>query len=552
MESKVSFIPLGGCGEFGVNLNLFGYQDQWLMVDLGMGFADDNLPGIEIILPDTKFIEERKKNLVGIVITHAHEDHIGAIPYLWTRLKAPIYATPFTAEVIRMKMKEAGLLEQLILHEIPLGGSRKLGPFEVQLVNVAHSIPEPNLLVIKTPVGNIVHTGDWKFDDAPVEGSTTDIAAIKKIGQEGVLALLGDSTNATTPGRSGSEGTLQESLKKIFLRYPNRRIVVTCFASNIARLKSVAVAAHGAGRVMGLAGRSFWRMNEAARRTGYLKNIPAFLNERDSTMVDPGQIVIMATGSQGEPRAAMARLATGEHPQLDLSPNDVVIYSARAIPGNEKDIARVQTNLRAMGVHVVTDQEEFVHVSGHPAHDDVVDLIQWLQPKVLLPIHGELHQLQAHAKIGENLQVPQVLIPRDGDVVELTAAGARVVDEVPHGILCVDGRKIVSSTDIVIRGRKKLAELGTVMVSLALDDTGSLVADPAVSTQGIYSEEQLVDGEAALAQAVVEAVEALNDRHVMDDQAVQQAARIAARRAINQSHGRKPVAEVHVMRVNAR
>jgi len=549
MENKVTFLPLGGCGEFGVNLNLFGYQDQWLMVDFGMGFAGDDLPGIEIILPDPKFIEERKDKLLGIVITHAHEDHIGALPHLWTRLRTPIYATPFTAEVIRIKMKEAGLLEQLILHEIPLQGSRKFGPFEVQFVNVAHSIPEPNLLVIKTPIGNIVHTGDWKLDASPVEGSTTDIAALKKIGQEGVLALIGDSTNAATPGRSGSEGDLKESLKKIFLRYPGRRIVVTSFASNIARLKSVAIAAQGAGRVTALAGRSFWRMNEAARRTGYMKDLPPFLSEREATMVEPGQIVIMATGSQGEQRAAMARLATSEHPQLDLSANDVVIFSARAIPGNEKDIARVQTNLRARSINVITDHEEFVHVSGHPAHDDVVDLIQWLKPKILLPVHGEVYQLQAHAKIGEALQVPQVLIPRDGDMIELTSIGARVSGEVHHGILCVDGKKIVSVADRAIHSRKKLAELGTILVSLALDQDGSLVSDPAISTHGIYTEEQQVAGEVELMERVIEAVEELDDRHVFKNDAVEQAARIAVRRAVNNSHGRKPIAEVHVIRI---
>ena len=442
MENKVTFLPLGGCGEFGVNLNLFGYQDSWLMVDFGMGFAGDDLPGIEIILPDIKFIEERKDNLLGILVTHAHEDHIGAIPHLWTRLRAPIYATPFTAEVIRMKMKEAGLLEQLILHEIPLGGSKKFGPFEVQLVNVAHSIPEPNLLVIKTPVGNIVHTGDWKFDDTPVEGSTTNLNILKNIGKEGVLALIGDSTNAATPGRSGSEGSLAGSLQNIFLRYPGRRIVVTSFASNIARIKSVALAAREAGRVMALAGRSFWRMNEAARKTGYLNDLPPFLTERDATAAEPGQLVIMATGSQGEPRAAMARLATGEHPQLDLSAGDVVVFSARAIPGNEKEIQRVQMNLRVRGINVITDNEEHVHVSGHPSHDDVVDLIQALKPKILLPVHGEVYQLQAHAKIGEALQVPQVLIPRDGDVIELTPAGARAVGEVHHGLLCLDGHDL--------------------------------------------------------------------------------------------------------------
>jgi ribonuclease J len=549
MHNIVNFIPLGGCGEFGMNLNLYSHNDEYLMVDFGMGFADDNLPGIDILLPDIKYIEERKDKLLGILVTHAHEDHIGAIPHLWTRLRAPIYATPFTAQVIRMKMKEAGLLEQLILHEIPLGGSKKFGSFEVQLINVAHSILEPNLLVIKTPVGNIVHTGDWKFDDTPVEGSTTNRKTLEILGKEGVLAVVGDSTNAATPGRSGSEGDLAASMAKIFLRYPNRRIVVTSFASNVARMKSVARAAHDAGRVMALAGRSLWRMNEAARATGYLKDLPPFLSERDATAANPGEIVIMATGSQGEPRAAMARLAAGDHPQLDLSPNDVVIFSARAIPGNEKDIARVQTNLRARGVNVITDHEEFVHVSGHPAYDDVVDLIQWLKPKVLLPVHGEVYQLQAHAKIGEALQVPQIIIPRDGDVIELTPNGARVTGEVHHGLLCLDGKKVVSVKDRAIKGRKKLAELGTVMVSLVIDGDGSLVSDPAISTHGIYDEDAQESGESELMEEVIAAVEDLDDRHVLRNESVEQAARIAVRRAVNHSHGRKPIAEVHVIRV---
>jgi ribonuclease J len=549
MKSTVTFLPLGGCGEFGVNLNLFAHNDEWLMVDFGMGFAGDELPGIDIILPDIKFIEERKDKLLGILVTHAHEDHIGAIPHLWTRLRAPIYATPFTAEVIRLKMKEAGLLEQLILHEIPLGGSRKFGPFEVQLINMAHSIPEPNLLVIKTPVGNIVHTGDWKFDDEPVEGSTTNRKTLQNIGKEGVLALIGDSTNANVPGRSGSEGDLSRSLAKIFLRYPGRRIVVTSFASNIARLKSVAMAAHAAGRVTALAGRSLWRMNEAARKTGYMKDLPPFLNERDASAAAPGEIVIMATGSQGEPNAAMARLATGQHPQLDLASNDVVIFSARAIPGNEKDIARVQTNLRAMGVNVVTDHEEFVHVSGHPAHDDVVDLVQWLKPHVLLPVHGELYQLQAHAKIGEALQVPQVMIPRDGDMIELTSTGARVTGEVHHGLLCVDGKKVLPVADRVVKDRKKIAEVGTIYVSMALDVDGSLTADPVISSHGVFADEEREAGDTALVEEVIAAVEDLDDRHIFRNEDVQQAARVAVRRYVNTHQGRKPVTEVHVHRV---
>jgi ribonuclease J len=405
------------------------------------------------------------------------------------------------------------------------------------------------MVCIKTPVGNILHTGDWKIDANPVEGSKTDVEALKKLGKEGVLALIGDSTNAGTPGRSGSEGDLADSLKKLFMRYKGQRMVVTCFASNIARMRSVATAARGAGRIMALAGRSLWRMNEAARRTGYLKDLPPFLSEREATMADPDKIVIMATGSQGEPRAAMARLAMGQHPQLDLSPNDVVIFSARAIPGNEKDIGRVQANLRARNINVVTDHEEFVHVSGHPAHDDVVDLIQWVKPKVLLPVHGEIYQLQAHAKIGEELQVPQVLIPRDGDMIELTVDGARVVGEAHYGVLCLDGKKIVSANDVAIRGRKKLAELGTVLVSLALDDSGSLVADPTITTLGIYAEDQQQVGEASLVEDVIEAVETLEDRYIFKDDAVEQAVRIAVRRAVNNSHGRKPLAEVHVIRV---
>lgn len=549
MKEKVTFLPLGGCGEFGVNLNLYGYNDEWLVVDFGMGFADDNLPGIDIILPDIKFLEERKNKLLGILVTHAHEDHIGAIPHLWTRLRTPIYATPFTAEVIRLKMKEAGLLDQLVLHEIPLQGSRKFGPFEVQLINAAHSIPESNMVAIRTPAGTIVHTGDWKIDPNPVEGSITDIAALKKLGDEGVLALVGDSTNAATPGRSGSEGDLAESLKKLFLRYKGQRMVVTCFASNIARVKSVARAAALAGRHMALAGRSLWRMNEAARKTGYLKDLPPFLSEREATMVDPEKIVIMATGSQGEPRAAMARLAMGQHPQLDLSANDVVIFSARAIPGNEKDIWRVQANLRARNINVVTDAEEFVHVSGHPAYDDIVDLISWLRPKILLPVHGEVSQLEAHARLANAVKVSQVLIPRDGDVVELSADGARVVDEVYHGILCLDGKKIVSANDVSIRGRKKLAELGTVLVSVVLDDTGSLVSDPVISSQGVFAEEQQQAGEAELMEQVIDAVEDLPDRHVFRDEAVEQAVRITVRRAVNNALGRKPVADVHVIRV---
>ncbi len=547
-NDAVYFVPLGGCGEFGINLNLFCYQDQWLMVDLGMGFADDKLPGIDIILPDPKFIEQRKDKLLGLVITHAHEDHIGAIVHLWPRLRCPIYATPFTAAVIQNKLREGGLESQAKITIIPLQHRWQMGPFDLQFVNVAHSIPEPNLLVIRTPVGAIVHTGDWKLDPAPVDGSVTDIEELKKIGQEGVLALLGDSTNAATPGRSGSEGDLQKSFIDIFAKYQGVRIAVTSFASNIARLNSIYTAAETVGRVVGVAGRSLHRMNEAARKTGYLKNMKPFVGEGETRFVERGELVLVLTGSQGEPQAAMSRVASDSHPQVDLSAGDVVIFSARAIPGNEKDIARVQTNLRARGINVVTDNDEFVHVSGHPAHDDIVDLLQWLKPNIVLPVHGEVYQLQAHAKIAETLQMPS-LSPHDGNIIEITKSGATIVGEVFHGLLCIDGRKIVPVGDDAIRGRVKIAETGMIMVSVVMDRDGTLVADPSVSTMGIFTTDAQAAGEEQLVEEVIAAVEQLDDRAVRRDDAVEKAAHIAVRKLINKTHGRKPQADVHVVRV---
>lgn len=547
-DDALYFIPLGGSGEFGVNLNLFGYKDRWIMVDCGMGFADDSMPGVDILLPDPEFIAQRRDRLLGMIITHGHEDHIGAIVHLWPRLQCPLYATPFTAGLIRAKLKEAGLIDKVKIQEVQLGGRVQLEQFGVQYFSVAHSIPEPNLLVIETPVGNIVHTGDWKFDDRPVIGTNTEIDTLRDIGSKGVLALLGDSTNAATPGRTGSESDVIPAFTKIFGQFKGG-VAVTSFASHVGRLRTIAKAAKAVGRNVALVGRSLHRINEVARATGYMNDIAPFVRESEAAYVAKEEMVWICTGSQGEPRSALARLADGSHPHLELAANDVAVFSARCIPGNEKDVSRVQTNLRAKGVHVVTDADELIHVSGHPSYDDVVDLLQALKPKVLIPVHGEVYQLQAHAKIGEKLQIPQVLVPQDGQVIRLTPTGATVAGEVHHGVLCLEGKKVRPIRETSVRGRQKVAENGIVFVALALDKTGSLAAEPTVDSFGLFNDEERPDMHRQMVEAVITAVEDLDDRTIFKDHSVEQAARIAARRLVKDQTGFHPPTEVKVMRV---
>ncbi|MDH5749548.1 MAG: ribonuclease J, partial [Rhodospirillales bacterium] len=364
------FLPLGGAGEIGMNLNLYGFgrpgEERWMMVDLGITFGDGSAPGVDVIMPDPTFIEERRDRLDGLVLTHAHEDHLGAVPYLWDRLKCPIYATPFTVSVLRHKLREAGLEGAAKVTEVPLNGKLSVGPFDLELITLTHSIPEPNAIVIRTPLGTIVHTGDWKLDPDPVVGPIADEAALRRVGEEGVLAIVCDSTNVFSPGTSGSEGDLLESLTALIGRCRGR-VAVACFASNVARLETIAKAASANGRDVVLAGRSLERITEAARENGYLSNVPAFLGEDDAGYLPPDKALIICTGSQGEPRAALARIANGEHPRVSLEEGDTVIFSAREIPGNEASIGRLQNRLIRRGIEIVTPGDHFVHVSGHPA-----------------------------------------------------------------------------------------------------------------------------------------------------------------------------------------
>ncbi|HYD30156.1 MAG TPA: ribonuclease J, partial [Azospirillaceae bacterium] len=409
-DGAIYFLPLGGAGEIGMNLNLYGHAGKWLMIDLGISFGDETMPGVDVIMPDPTFIRDRREDLAGLVLTHAHEDHLGAVQYLWPHLECPIYATPFTAAVLRAKLHERGLAGRIEIHEIPLSGRFQVGPFEVELVTVTHSIPEPNVVVIRTAAGTVVHSGDWKLDPDPVVGLTTDEKRLAEIGEEDVLALVCDSTNALVPGHSGSEAAVRDSFMQLFGRFSNR-IAVTCFATNVARLESIAKAAAANERHVALVGRSLWRINEAARSNGYLKDVPLFLSEHDAGYLPRDKVVLICTGSQGEPRSALARIAGDDHPEVTLETGDTVIFSSREIPGNERAIARVQNLLVRLGVEVVTADQEFVHVSGHPARDELVSMYQWVRPQLAVPVHGEERHLNEHARIARECQVPDVVIP---------------------------------------------------------------------------------------------------------------------------------------------
>src|ERR1700741_268589 len=400
------FVSLGGAGEIGMNLNLYCYAGDWLILDCGVTFGDDSQPGLEVVMPDPAFIVEKRDRLLGIVATHAHEDHIGAIPYLWTQLRCPVWATPFTASLLRAKLAEAGLADRVKIKVVPMSGRFMIGSFDLERITLTHSIPEPNAVALRTPVGTVLHTGDWKFDPDPLIGPTADEAALRKLGDEGVLALIGDSTNALRPGTSGSEADLRRSLIDLIGRY-DARVALACFASNVARLETIARAAAVHGREVALVGRSLWRIDKAARENGYLADLPRFLTEDEAGYIPRDRIVLICTGSQGEPRAALSRIARNDHPHVMLEPGDVVIFSSRIIPGNEKAINRLQNALVRLGVEIVTEEDDFVHVSGHPARDEVVRMYQRVRPQIAIPVHGEPRHLIAHSQLAGECQVPQ-------------------------------------------------------------------------------------------------------------------------------------------------
>src|SRR5271155_70129 len=546
--SALFFVSLGGAGEIGMNLNLYGYAGDWLILDCGVTFGDDSQPGLDVVMPDPAFIAERRDRLLGIVATHAHEDHIGAIPYLWTQLRCPVWATPFTASLLRAKLAEAGLADKVRINVVPMSGRFTIGPFDLELITLTHSIPEPNAVALRTPVGTVLHTGDWKFDPDPLIGSVSDEAALRRLGDQGVLAMIGDSTNALRPGPSGSEADLRRSLIDLVGRY-DARVAVACFASNVARLETIARAAAVHGRDVALVGRSLWRIDKAARENGYLADLPRFLTEDEAGYIPRDKIVLICTGSQGEPRAALARIAREDHPNIELEPGDVVIFSSRIIPGNEKAIGRLQNALARLGVEIVTELDHFVHVSGHPARDELVRMYQMIRPQIAIPVHGEARHLIAHAHLAGECQVPQSLIIENGDMVRLVAAGATIVDEVPVGRLASDGKNLLPLDGSALKDRRRVVFNGSVVATLVLDRQGRLAAPPAITIIGLVEPEEVEAILPSLRTAIGRAFDELPAGARRDDDAGSEAARGRLRRVVYERLGKRPLVEIQVVRI---
>jgi ribonuclease J len=542
------FVALGGANEIGMNLNLYGTAGQWLIVDCGVTFGDDSQPGLDVVMPDPAFIAERRDKLLGIVATHAHEDHIGAIPYLWPQLRCPVWATPFTASLLRAKLVEVGLADKVRINIVPMSGRFTIGPFDLEFVTLTHSIPEPNAVVLRTAAGTVWHTGDWKLDPDPLVGLPTDEEALRRLGDEGVLAMICDSTNALRPGTSGSEADLRRSLTDLVGHY-DARVAVACFASNVARLETIAHAAAVHGRDVALVGRSLWRIDKAARENGYLAEVPRFLTEDEAAYIPRDRILMICTGSQGEPRSALARIARDDHPSVELEPGDAVIFSSRIIPGNEKSIGRLQNALARLGVEIVTEQDHFVHVSGHPARDELIRMYQMIRPRVAIPVHGEARHLIANAEIAGECQVPETLVIENGDLVRFGLSGVAVIDEVAVGRLASDGKTLLPLGGEALKDRRRIVFNGSVVGTLVFDARGNLAAPPAITLLGLVEPEAAEEAVPFLRTAVERALAELPAGARRDDDVVGEAARRALRRALNERFGKRPLTEIQVVRL---
>ena len=540
------FAPLGGTGEIGMNLNLYGVDGSLLVVDCGMGFAGPEAPETEIVLPDPTVLAERREQIAGLVVTHAHEDHIGGIARLWPALRCPIYATPYAAAVIRTRLDEAGLTRSVKLHEIAPGSSFEIGPFALRLIRMAHSTPEAQSLAITTRFGTVVHTGDWKLDPDPLIGPPTDEAALREIGDAGVLAMISDSTNAMVEGHSGSEATVRKSLAALVAGLKGR-VVITCFASNLARIESAIHAAQHAGRSVALIGRSLHRYVEAARQCGYLADLPDLVPEDEIGAIPDDRLLIIATGSQGEKRSALARIAADQHRSVALGEGDTVIFSSRVIPGNERAIGAVQDDLVRAGVEVMTEADHMVHVSGHPARDELRQLYRLIRPRYLVPTHGEWRHLAAQADLAEAEGIETIVL-ENGDVLRLAPGEPEIADSVPVGRLALDGDRLVPMQGGVMAARRRMLANGIIVGSIAVDSPGRLLGNPRVTAPGLFEAE---DAELADLQAdFAEAFETLPANLRRDREAIPDAARTALRRAFGRRFGKRPMVDVQIIHVD--
>ena len=548
LDSELIFIPLGGSGEIGMNANLYHYQSDWLMIDLGISFSDETTPGVDIILPDIRFAEEQKVNIKAIILTHAHEDHFGAVPYLWEKLNVPIYGTPFTIALLKRKLEEAKISDDIPLNVIDYNVDYKFGAFTVEFVALSHSIPDPAAIVLKTDKGQILHTGDWKFDETPMVGNNTDVQKLKRIGDEGVIALIGDSTNALIDGRTPSESVAREGLTKVIAN-SQFTVAVTCFASNIARISSIISAANENNRHVCVVGRALHRSIAAARETGYLDNIPDFVSEVDAGLMPRENLVIICTGSQGETRAALAKISNGMHENIKLQTEDTVIFSSRQIPGNENAIARVQNQFLRQKINIITDEDAMVHVSGHPARDELIDLYNIIRPQIAIPVHGTARHLDAHAKLAASCQVPEIHIPENGNIISLKNNSIKVVDKIPVSQFTQGSGSIIDLQSDMLRSRRQMLWNGSVSVSVLLDKMGSLMQAPTVTQDGVCMGEEESDYLADISLLVDTQLEKTNKNLLNDDSAVQTLIIGKVKSATKSRFRIRPKVHAHIIRI---
>ena len=552
-KDQLIFCPLGGSGEIGMNMNLFSYgkpdNQKWLIVDIGVTFADDTLPGIDLIYPDPGFIIDKKDDLLGIILTHAHEDHIGAIAHIWPQLKCNIYATPFTSVLIKEKFKEKKIEIGNNLKIVDLNGTVKLGPFKIEFITLTHSILEPNGLSIETPVGTILHTGDWKCDPNPLIGNTINEKKLKQIGEQGVLAMICDSTNIFNPGRAGSELDVRQSLLKI-MQNKNKRIIVTSFASNVARMETIFYCAKKIERQISLVGRSMHRIYKAARQCGYLKNVIDPIDSREAKKISREKIVYLCTGSQGEPMGAMMRIAHYVHPDVFIEKDDTVIFSSKIIPGNEKKLYSLHNQLVKNGIEVISEENEFVHVSGHPNQEDLKDMYNWVKPKSIIPVHGEHRHMMEHINFAKEMQVPYPVQIENGDIVQIyPGEGPHIVDKAPVGRMYVDGNISISEDSQSLKERKNLANNGYLEVTIIINDKGKVIKKPIFSFKGLPIESQNEDFIFDLEDEVKKTSRTFSLNNSKQENILIEELKKNCRKLVKEKTGKKPYTNINLVRV---
>ena len=550
-KDEFVFLPLGGSGEIGMNMNLYGFgpprRRKWIMIDCGVTFGDHSTPGIELICPDPAFILEERESLLGLILTHGHEDHIGAVALLAPEFQCPVFATAFTARLVEGKLEEAGAT--IDMRVIDLGAKLTLGPFDLEFVTLTHSIPEPNGVIVKTPLGTVLHTGDWKIDPEPTLGPVTDAPRLREAGEAGVLAMVCDSTNVLSAGSSGSEMRVKESLTKLIAELEGR-VAVTTFASNVSRVVSICEAAHAADRSVCLLGRSMLRIVSAARDVGMLPEGVNFVDPKEAGYLPREHVLYLCTGSQGESRAALSRIARNDHRDLVLSEGDTVIFSSKIIPGNERNIFALINDLVELGVHVITEKDAFTHVSGHPNRDELKRMYEWVRPTYSIPVHGEARHLEEHADFALELGVKDAIAPRNGDLIRLAPGKPQIIDEVPSGRLYLDGKLLMAEGAGPLRERRKLSFGGVVAVGLAIDEHDNLAAPPAISIIGAPREAPAVANvQDDIAEAAEDAFAGLSRGKRRDDAAVDVAVTRAVRNEMTGIWGKRPGVAILIQRV---